>query len=81
MKVKIGRDFYDKKNDIIYTGGKVEDVKEETALWMVRNNLGHIIPNVRAGRSVGINKKRTEKTKAIEESQKKDRMVRNTKNK
>lgn len=81
MKVKIGRDFYDKKNDIIYTGGKVEDVKEETALWMVKNNLGHIIPNVRAGRSVSINNKKTKKAKAIEESDKEDRMMRNTKNK
>ena len=81
MKVKIGRDFYDKKNDCIYTGGEVATVNKETALWIMRNSLGHIIPNVREGRPVGINNKNTEKTKAIEESQKKDRMIRNTKNK
>ena len=81
MKVKIGRDFYDKKNDRIYTGGKIETVNKETALWMVRNSLAHIIPNVRIGRPVSINNKKTEKTKAIEESQKEDRMIRSTKNK
>ncbi|GAG95225.1 unnamed protein product, partial [marine sediment metagenome] len=51
-------------------------------LWMVRNSLGYIIPNVRVGRPVSINNKDTEKTKAIEESQK-DKMMRkdNIKNK
>ena len=81
MKVKIGRDFYDKKNDRIYTGGEVADVKKETALWIMRNSLGHIIPNVRAGKRVSINNKKTEKQKAIEESQKKDRMIKDAKNK
>lgn len=80
MKVRIGRDFYDKKNDTVYTNGQIADVKKETALWMVRNSLGYIIPNVRVGRPVNIGKDKTEKTKAIEESQK-DKMMRNVKNK
>lgn len=74
MKVRIGRDFYDKKNDVVYTNGEVADVKKETALWMVRNNLGYIIPNVRVGRSVSIN------SKAIEKPQK-DKMMRKVKTK
>jgi hypothetical protein len=82
MKVRIGRDFFDKKNDTVYTNGEIADVNKETALWMVRNSLGYIIPNVRVGRPVSIGKKETEKTKAIEESQK-DKMMRkdNIKNK
>lgn len=80
MKVRIGRDFYDKKNDIVYTNGEIADVNKEAALWMVRNSLGYIIPNVRVGRPVSINNKDTEKTKAIEEPQK-DKMMRNVKNK
>ncbi len=80
MKVRIGRDFYDKKNDTVYTNGQIADVKKETALWIVRNSLGYIIPNVRVGRPVSINSKNTERTKAIEESQK-DKMMRNVKNK
>ena len=75
MKVKIGRDFYDKKHDIVYTEGKVEDVTKETALWMVRNSLAYIIPNVREGRPVHINNKPIKKKKAIEESRK-DKMMR-----
>jgi hypothetical protein len=81
MKVKIGRDFYDKKNDRIYASGDIETVNKEVAKWIVRNNLGHIIPNVRVGRPVKINNKKSEKRKAIEESEKEDRMVRTTKNK
>ena len=77
MKVRIGRDFYDKKNDVVYTGGRIEDVNNETALWIVRNGLGYIIPNVAVGKSVNIDKKETEKTKAIEESVK-DKMMRKT---
>lgn len=82
MHVRIGRDFYDKKHDTVYTNGEIADVNKETALWMVRNSLGYIIPNVRVGRPVSIVKKETEKTKAIEESQK-DKMMRkdNIKNK
>jgi len=75
MKVKIGRDFYDKKHDIVYTEGKVEDVTKETALWMVRNSLAYIIPNVREGRPVNINNNPIKKKKAIEESRK-DKMMR-----
>jgi len=80
MKVKIGRDFYDKKNDIVYTGGEIADVNKETALWMVRNSLGYIIPNVKAGRPVSINSRNIEKAKAIEKSRK-DKMMRKVKNK
>ena len=75
MKIKIGRDFFDKRNDIVYTGGEIADVNEETALWMVRNSLGYIIPNVAIGKPVGIDKKEAERTKAIEESVK-DKMIR-----
>lgn len=78
MKIRIGRDFYDKKNDIVYTNGEVADVTKETALWIVRNSLGYIIPNVAVGRPVNIEKKETEKTKAIEESVK-DKMMRKNK--
>ena len=81
MKVKIGRDFYDKKNDVIYQQGQIATVKKEIGLWMVRNNLGHIIPNVRVGRPVKIDNKKSEKSKAMEESQIEDRMLRGTKNK
>lgn len=80
MKVRIGRDFYDKKHDTVYTNGEVADVNKEIALWMVRNGLGYIIPNVRVGRPVGINKNETEKEKAIEESRK-DKMMRKIKTK
>ena len=75
MKVKIGRDFYDKKHDIVYTNGQVADVNNDVADWIVRNSLGWIIPNVVVGRPVGIDKKETEKTKAIEGSIK-DKMMR-----
>ena len=75
MKVKIGRDFFDKKNDVIYTKGELADVKEETALWMVRNSLGYIIPNVQINRPVKIDDIETERTKAIEKSRK-DKMMR-----
>lgn len=76
MKVKIGRDFYDKKNDRIYQEGEIETVNTDVAEWIVRNGLGHIIPNVKAGRSVNINnnRKRKTKTKDIEEAPN-DRMV------
>ena len=76
MKVRIGRDFYDKKNDRIYANGDIETVNKEIANWIVRNNLGHIIPNVKAGRSVSINneKKGKAKTKNIEEAPN-DRMM------
>lgn len=80
MHVRIGRDFYDKKHDTVYTNGQVADVNKEIALWIVRNSLGYIIPNVRVGRPVNINSKNIKKTKAIEESQK-DKMMRNVKNK
>ena len=63
MKVRIGRDFYDKKNDRIYTSGEIETVNKEIAEWIVRNNLGYVIPNVRAGRRVSINNNKKEKTK------------------
>ena len=79
MKVKIGRDFYDKKNDTIYAKGEITDVKEETALWMIRHSLGYIIPNVQIDRSVKINSIKTERVKAIEESQ--DKMMRKVKTK
>lgn len=75
MKVKIGRDFFDKKNDVIYTKGEIADVKEETALWMVRNSLGYIIPTVQVNRPVKIDDIETERTKAIEKSRK-DKMMR-----
>ena len=75
MKVKIGRDFFDKKNDVIYAKGEIADVKEETALWMVRNSLGYIIPNVQINRPVKIDDIETERTKAIEKSRK-DKMMR-----
>ena len=87
MKVKIGRDFYDKKNGVIYTGGEVADVKREVALWMVRHSLAHIIPNVKAGRSVNIrnnkNKKKDKdkKDKAIEETLVNNTQITNAKNK
>jgi len=77
MRVRIGRDFYDKKHDIVYTNGQVADVNNDVADWIVRNSLGYIIPNVRVGRPVSINNKDTEKTKAIEESVK-DKMMRKT---
>jgi hypothetical protein len=80
MRVRIGRDFYDKKNDIVYTGGEIADVNKETALWMVRNSLGYIIPNVQEGKPVNINSKEIRKTKAIDKSRK-DKMMRNIKNK
>ena len=82
MKIRIGRDFYDKKHDVVYTNGEIADVNNDVADWIVRNSLGYIIPNVAIGRPVGINKKEIEKTKAIEESQK-DKMMRknNIKNK
>jgi len=80
MKVKIGRDFYDKKNDTIYAKGEIADVKEETALWMVRHSLGYIIPNVRIDRPVKINSIKTEREKAIEESQQ-DKMMKKVKTK
>ena len=69
MKVRIGRDFYDKKNDRIYAGGEIATVNKEIGLWIVRNNLGYVVPNVRAGRHVSIdnNKKGKTKTKNIEE--------------
>lgn len=81
MKVRIGRDFYDKKNDTIYTAGEVASVNNDVGTWIIRNNLGHIIPNVKVGKKVSINNRKTEKSKAIDESQKEDRMVRNAKNK
>lgn len=74
MKVKIGRDFFDKKNDVVYAKGEIADVNNETALWMVRNSLGYIIPTVQTNRPVKINSIKTERTKAIEESQ--DKMMR-----
>ena len=76
MKVRIGRDFYDKKNDRIYTGGEVANVNKEIGLWIVRQNLGHVIPTVRYGRHVSINnsKKGKAKTKDIEKPPE-DRMV------
>ena len=76
MKVKIGRDFYDKKNDRIYTSGETETVNKDVADWIVRNNLGYIIPNVRFGRPVNIknNKKGKAKTENIEKPPN-DRMV------
>jgi len=80
MHVRIGRDFFDKRNDVIYAKGEIADVKEETALWMVRNSLGYIIPNVRINRPVKINSEETERTKAIEKSQK-DKMMRKIKTK
>lgn len=80
MKVKIGRDFYDKKEDIIYSKGEVADVTKEKAYWMVKHSLGYIIPNV----SIRVEKedileenpltKTTERSKAIEKSIK-DKMV------
>ena len=69
MKVKIGQDFYDKKNDTVYTNGEIADVKNETALWIVRHNLGHIIPNVKIEKPVKKN------NKAIGKSRK-DKMMR-----
>jgi len=80
MRVRIGRDFFDKRNDVIYAKGEIADVKEETALWMVRNSLGYIIPNVRINRPVKINSEETKRTKAIEKSQK-DKMMRKIKTK
>ena len=82
MKVKIGRDFYDKKNDVIYTGGEIADVKKEVALWMVKHSLAHIIPNVRAGRSVNIrNNNKKNKDKAIDETLVENTQITNAKNK
>ena len=84
MKVKIGRDFYDKKNDRIYTGGKTEDVTKEVAEWMVRHSLAHIIPNVKAGRSVNIRNDKNrnkKKNKAIEETLVNNTQITNAKNK
>jgi len=78
MKVRIGRDFYDKKRDIVYTNGEIADVNNDVADWIVRNSLGWIIPNVRVDRPVKINSIKTEKTKAIEESVK-DKMMRKQK--
>ena len=77
MKVRIGRDFYDKKNDRIYEDGEIATVNKEVGLWIVRNSLGYIIPNVRVGRSVSIknDKKGKTKTKNIEEAPN-DRMIR-----
>ena len=80
MKVKIGRNFFDKRNDVIYAKGEIADVNSETALWMVRNGLGYIIPTVQVNRPVKINSEETEKTKAIEKSQK-DKMMRKIKTK
>ena len=80
MKVRIGRDFFDKRNDVIYTKGEIADVNEETALWMVRHSLGYIIPTVQVNRPVNINSIKTERTKAIEESVK-DKMMRKVKTK
>jgi len=78
MKVKIGRDFYDKKHDTVYTNGEIADVNKEIALWIVRNSLGYIIPNVKVGKPVNINSKNIEKIKAIEKSRK-DKMMRKNK--
>lgn len=75
MKVRIGRDFYDKKNDVIYSQGEITDVKEETALWIVRNSLGCIISNVRMDRPAKID------SRVIEESTYKDKMIRKNKTK
>ena len=76
MKVKIGRDFYDKKNDRIYTSGKIETVNKDVADWIVRNNLGYIIPNVRFGRPANIKNKKKGKAKTEDiEKPPKDRMV------
>jgi len=75
MRVRIGRDFYDKKRDTVYTNGEIANVNNDVADWIVRNSLGYIIPNVAVGKPVSIDKKETEKTKAIEESVK-DKMVR-----
>lgn len=80
MRVKIGRDFYDKKHDIVYTNGEIADVTNETALWIVRNSLGWIIPNVEVGKPVKIDNGKTERTKAIEKSVK-DKMMRKAKTK
>ena len=63
MKVRIGRDFYDKRNDRIYAGGEIATVNKEIGLWIVRNNLGHVIPTVRYGRHVSINNNRKGKAK------------------
>ena len=46
MRVKIGRSFFYKENDITFEKGKVYTVKNELAWWIVRKRLGEIIPNV-----------------------------------
>jgi len=74
MRVKIGRSFFYKENDITFEKGKVYTVKNELAWWIVRKRLGEIIPNV------NDNPKQVVKKKAIEESRK-DKMMRKRKTK
>lgn len=78
MKVRIGRDFYDKKNDIVYSAGEIADVTKETALWMVRNGLGYIIPNVKEGEPVNLDNEI--ENKALKKSRK-NKMVKKANNK
>ena len=74
MRVKIGRNFFYKENDITFEKGKVYTVKNELAWWIVRKRLGEIIPNA------NDNPKQVVKKKAIEESRK-DKMMRKRKTK
>ena len=74
MRVKIGRSFFYKENDITFEKGKVYTVKNELAWWIVRKRLGEIIPNA------NDNPKQVVKKKAIEESRK-DKMMRKRKTK
>ena len=71
MRVKIGRSFFYKENDITFEKGKVYTVKNELAWWIVRKRLGEIIPNV----NIEIPKEK-EITKAP-----KDKMMRTVKTK
>ena len=74
MRVKIGRSFFYKENDITFQKGKVYTVKNELAWWIVRKRLGEIISNI------NDNPKQVVKKKAIEESRK-DKMMRKRKTK
>ncbi len=71
MRVKIGRSFFYKENDITFEKGKVYTVKNELAWWIVRKRLGEIIPNV----NIEIPKEK-EITKAPQ-----DKMIRKVKTK
>jgi len=76
MKVKIGKSFYHKTEDITFEKGKIYNASSELAWWIVRKRLGEIIPDV----NIKIPKEEVNPLKEITKPPK-DKMVRKYKNK